>query len=429
MSASHAPHHADVAIVGGGLAGLTAANVLADAGRSVIVLESRSDLGGRATTDTREGLRLNQGPRALYLDGIGLETLRTIDIDPAGGVPSTKGASAVIDGHVGLLPGSAGTLARTSLLSAGAKIETGRFMASLPKIDPGGLAGQTSESWLRSALHRDDARDLVRGLMRVATYVADLEGLSADIGVRQLQLAFGGVRYVDGGWMSIVDLLRRRAEDRGVRVMERARVRSVVPDGGRWAVHGTDVIVTAGAVLVAGLGPDAAARITESRDLAAFAASARSVDASVLDVGLTSLPVPGRRFAYGIDQPFYFSVHNPPADLGDGVVLHVMKYLSEHDHADAGSLRSQLSEFLDTVQPGWQDHLVTERFLRRMTVVHATPTPATGGRHGRFPLAVADRPGVFVAGDWVGSEGHLADAAIASAAAAARAMAEQLVAA
>ncbi len=40
----------DVAVIGAGAAGLAAAKVLADAGRSVIVLEARSRIGGRILT-------------------------------------------------------------------------------------------------------------------------------------------------------------------------------------------------------------------------------------------------------------------------------------------------------------------------------------------------------------------------------------------
>ena len=41
----------DVAVVGAGLAGLTAANVLVAAGKRVVVLEARTRIGGRAFTE------------------------------------------------------------------------------------------------------------------------------------------------------------------------------------------------------------------------------------------------------------------------------------------------------------------------------------------------------------------------------------------
>ena len=45
----------DVIVVGSGLAGLTAANTLARAGRSVLLLEQHSKLGGLATWFRRPG--------------------------------------------------------------------------------------------------------------------------------------------------------------------------------------------------------------------------------------------------------------------------------------------------------------------------------------------------------------------------------------
>ncbi|HET6407159.1 MAG TPA: FAD-dependent oxidoreductase, partial [Chthoniobacteraceae bacterium] len=52
----------DVAVIGGGLAGLTAAVIAARAGRTVVLLEMGPHFGGRATTQDVDGYEFNQGP-------------------------------------------------------------------------------------------------------------------------------------------------------------------------------------------------------------------------------------------------------------------------------------------------------------------------------------------------------------------------------
>ena len=88
----------DVAIVGGGLAGLTAAATVAAAGLRPVVYERRRDLGGDARSSTSEGFIFNQGPHALYRGGAAERTLQELGVELRGGVPPVEGR-IVFDGQ------------------------------------------------------------------------------------------------------------------------------------------------------------------------------------------------------------------------------------------------------------------------------------------------------------------------------------------
>jgi hypothetical protein len=110
-----------------------------------------------------------------------------------------------------------------------------------------------------------------------------------------------------------------------------------------------------------------------------------------------------------VDQPLYFSVHSAAAKLApEGAALaHVGKYLGAGEPA-AGD-RQELEEFADRAMPGWRVVAEVVRFLPNMTVSYASAT--LEGRPDVDALGLED---VAIAGDWVGPDGMLADAAVAS---------------
>jgi phytoene dehydrogenase-like protein len=67
--------NADVAVVGGGPAGLLAAHLLGSAGLTVVLVEARDQLGGRMTTERRDGFRLDRGGQPLLLSRTELNRL------------------------------------------------------------------------------------------------------------------------------------------------------------------------------------------------------------------------------------------------------------------------------------------------------------------------------------------------------------------
>jgi phytoene dehydrogenase-like protein len=97
-------------------------------------------------------------------------------------------------------------------------------------------------------------------------------------------------------------------------------------------------------------------------------------------------------------------------------------YLGVTPADDAVLVRRELEALVDAVQPGWRDAAVHTRFLPHLRVAHDLPTPDARGLRGRPGPRVPDWPGLYVAGDWVGPAGLLADASLASAQAAADAV-------
>ena len=416
----HNAQRADVIVIGGGLAGLAAAAYVARGGRSVIVCEKASSLGGRAATTAAGDFRLNLGAHALYRGGAAETVLRELGVAVRGKAPSPSGAFAVARGAAHALPGGFLSLITTGLFGLPAKLETARLLGGLAKLDPTPLAHTSVSDWLASAVRQPDVRALLGALVRVSSYTADHDRMSAGSALAQIQAALGkGVLYLDDGWQTLVEGLRAAAVAAGAEIRVGARVDAVESAGGRRGVRlANGATLEADAVVIAA-DPQTAAKLLSGTAGAAarrWADEATAVEAACLDIGLTHLPRPRATFALGIDRPLYLSVHSAVARLAPAgaAMIHLLKYQPTGAH-DAKADECELEGLLDLVQPGWRAHVVERRFLPRMVVANALPTAVQGGLAGRPGPAVPGADGVYVVGDWVGSVGLLADAGLASA--------------
>lgn len=411
----------EVAVVGGGVAGLTAANFLARAGQQVMLFEKAPALGGRAITNVKDGFRFNLGPHALYCGGHGVQVLRELGVEFSGGSPSVVGGYAVDRGVKHTFPGGLFSLLTTGLFGLQAKLEMARLLANLGKFDARAVQHLTLREWLAQNVHHPDVRRLMNALFSLSTYANDPERQSAGAALTQLQTALASnVYYLDGGWQTLVDGLREAAQQAGVQIVTSARVASIERDEAVRGVRLADgTSYAASSVIVAGSPEMANALVERSEEtvLRAWASAAIPVRAACLNVALKTLPQPHARFALGIDRPLYFSVHSAVAKLAPegGALIHAAKYLRTDEHEDPHALEQESEKLLDLIQPGWRTVLVERQFLPSLTVSHALVTAAQGGTAGRPGPEVPGIRGLYVAGDWVGPEGMLADASLASA--------------
>jgi phytoene dehydrogenase-like protein len=417
MSDNRTDQRHDVVVVGAGIAGLSAAVTAAGDGARVLLVDAHGG-GGRARTTAHEGFALNEGPHALYLHGPLNDLLGRLSIEPPGGLPRST-VYGQRGSTISLLPLSATTLARSSLLSMRSKAKGASFLAKLAKLDTRALVGRSVDEWLGDV--PPEVADIVRTLIRVATFVDAPHLLDAGAAATQLQLAQRGVRYVDGGWATIVDSLLRVARERGVEVVLDAGVSGVErgSDGPQVIVDGT--AVDAASVVLAAGGPATADRLLAPaagavRGLAQLGPSAQ---VTVLDLGVTHEPV--HPVVFGVDEPWYLSTHGPAAaglaPRGQALVT-VMRYLAPD--SDGRSYADALADFARSTGID-DDDVVMRRYLHRMTANHGLPLASAGGLAGRPSIDATGVEGVFLAGDWVGDTGMLSDAAAASGQAAARA--------
>ena len=391
----------DVAVVGGGLAGLTAAVSAARSGATVHLFEARRDSGGRAATTERSGFQLNQGPHAWFPASTGAAVLREWGIVPTGGRPPLFTAGFHVDGRVRRLPPPRALSQLAGLLR--------RLGAD--RRDHG-LASVSAEEWIGSRMADPTAREFAAAAVRVSSYCADLATLSADAAALQLHTALRGIVYVHDGWSRIVEALGEQARAAGVTIQAGAKIVAVDVDGSHIGITGDDgQRLVARSIVIAAGGPATAARLVGGRSawLGGAAASAIPARAACLDLGLRRLTKRSSRFVLGVDTATYAGVHTPGAHLArDGHVVHLMHY-EPCDRIDVGDLEA----LADELQPGWRDHEVCRQVGRRRVVAFDRPQPGRGLR-GRPGPEVEDLPGVFVGGDWVGPTDMLASAAITS---------------
>ncbi len=411
-------------VIGGGLAGLTAANYLARAGKQVIVLERAKEFGGRARTNREAGFELNFGPHALYLKGAGARVLRELQLMPTGSKPV---APDVLWVDKQLYPTNSIKAALTTpLLSRRAKWQFLRTFAKIQFTNPADYADRSFAQWIEQQADEPRTCQLLAMFGRLTTYGAANDLQSAAATLENIKTGLAGVLYVDHGWLTIVQALVDKAQQLGVDLRTSQRVQAIQLSHAGATIQLADGSSIQAEAVVLAVTPQAANELigAKSQLFQRHYQRIQPITAATLDLGLRQLPQPTRQFLLGVDQPYYAVAHSRYAKLAPQgqTMLHVMKYLDQRQANDPKQTRAELESLLDHYQAGWRDQLITSRFLPSITVSYDLPQTQFGGLAGRTPVVLADCPNVYLAGDWVGAEGQLADASFASGYTAAKTM-------
>ncbi len=190
-----------ITIVGGGIAGLTAAIACAEGGAGVSLLEAHSALGGRARTSDGP-YKANLGPHALYKDGPLWRWLAERELLPSHAKPPLAGVKLRWQGQV----------RRTPPLAALPSVLRLRGREAPADLD--------FRTWATS--HTDErTAAILSAAAGVYTFHHDPGALSAAFVWPRTLRTFSlppVARYPIGGWSALVSSLEARARSLGVAI-------------------------------------------------------------------------------------------------------------------------------------------------------------------------------------------------------------------
>ena len=415
----------DVVIIGGGVSGLSAACYLAREGVGVTLLEKAQNLGGRASSQDLDGFSFNRGIHALYTGGATSQVLEELGITYSYGTPDKL--FMLEGGELRLFPSGLSQLLGTDMLSAGDKLGLVRFFATLAMTKPRSVAHMSVQEWLERNVRRPRLRRMIAAGARTFVYSAALDVVSAEVFVDKMQRSNKHpIHYIEGGWQYLIEALRQRAEQGGVRVMRDAHAEAVEHEDGQ--VRGAHLrdcrLLRASAVIVATT-PREAAKLVDG---GAYPPLRREVDRLIpgrvasLDVALGRLPSPQHPVVQDLEGSRFMTAQSVYARVAPegGAMISAFKQLDPRRPTYPREDERELEDLLDAAQPGWRSEVLRRQYLPRIEAVSALPTAAEGGFAGRPGTRVPGISNLYLAGDWVGPEGFLADASTASAREAAR---------
>ncbi|MEW9670547.1 phytoene desaturase family protein [Ammoniphilus sp. 3BR4] len=416
--------HYDVVIVGGGLAGLSAAAYLSHHGKKVAVLE-RGALGGRAVTLNIKGFAFNFGAHAIYGRDTSilsqLETKLGIHIDWRDFSPDK--AKYDIGEELTDVPANIRGLFRTKILKGIDKITfTFEILKTLTRLEKG-HPHVSIERWMELRGLSEEVKDMMLTLASSNFFTKEPEKIASDVFFtyyRRLFHTHKPVSYIGGGWQALIDEFVRVIEEHNGDIFTKSKVESVSADKGNiQSVQTGDRRIT-GDDFIFCIPPKELVKVFQETDIYHPMMYYANYDPSVVfvyDIGLKKrIDVPYTYIYDKANQVFItdISYYDESCVPQGGQLLQATAYMKQDEIGNKAIVevyKQKIEDLYDKHFAGWREQLVVPRTSARATVQEIKWTM----NQKPMPISLPDYQNAFFAGDWCEGQGQLSELSFSSA--------------
>jgi phytoene dehydrogenase-like protein len=406
----------DVVVVGGGLAGLTAAARLARNGKHVLLIE-RAKIGGRSITLSIRDFQFNFGAHAVYgRDRSILSNLeRELELSLHWRDFSQSKAKYDLGDELTDIPASIKGLIRTKMLSTKGKMAFAMFVA---KTIAGIYRGDDSQSiseWLSKHRVSSEVRRMLLTLASSNFFTKTPEQIPSDVFFHYYRSLFQtqkGVSYLAGGWQSIISELSRVMIEHGGTILEKTKIDSIQVKNERvCSISIGEEVVTANDFILA-IPPGECNRLLgDTHGLLPECPETTSV--FVYDIGLSTRILTPYTYLYSTNDKLFvtdISFYDPSCTPLGGQLLQGIAYLEEGEDSDV--VKGKMEAFFDKHYGGWRECLVVPRIAKKSVVQESKWSIS----HRGIPVNHPSLSNLYFAGDWCQGEGQLSELSFSSAA-------------
>jgi 15-cis-phytoene desaturase len=405
-------------VIGGGLAGLTAATLLAKDGFEVHLFERSAQTGGRSFTVEKSNFIVNYGAHAVfgydqsYLKYINELLDLNLELIPF----SPEKVKYEINNELTNSPAHLKGIFTTELLSGMGRFDFIKALMHLFLADPNDIEQISFGEWMSLQDYREDVKRLIITLATSNFFTAEPEKLKASQVILFYQKLFNSsapVSYLKNSWKQLIVKLEKRLLDYGGKIHFRSSLKQVIVIDKKVKEVVINEEKITGDVFIFAIPPELLIKTFDSNHQILLKRFTDLVPTKVtiLDIGFEQ--------SYEIEYPYLFDVdhkllitsssfYDKSIVPNKGQLLQAIAYLKASDYNNKESLnqrKEELEEFVEQYFPNWKENAKYKRYISEVNV------QLIQHRIGQEPLPtfLEELDDVYFCGDWCQSKEQLSE--------------------